>query len=73
MVKKHFKVAYDYVLSNYSRVRLCDPTEYSTRGSFVCGILQARTLEWISMPSSRESSQHMNILTLKNLDFNRKN
>ena len=29
MVKKHFTVAYEYVLSHFSRVQLCDPTDYS--------------------------------------------
>ena len=29
----------------------------SLSGSFVHGILQSRILEWVSMPSSRESSQ----------------
>ena len=36
---------------------LCDPMDRSPAGSSVCGILQARTLEWVSMPSSRGSSQ----------------
>ena len=36
---------------------LCDPIEGSLPGSSVYGILQARILEWISMPSSRGSSQ----------------
>ena len=36
---------------------LCDPTDCSPRGSSVKGILQARILEWVAMPSSRESSQ----------------
>ena len=49
------------------------PIDYSLLGSSVCGILQARIREWVSMSSSRESSQHMNKLILKNLDFNRKN
>ena len=35
---------------------LCDPMDYSPPGSFVNGILQARTLEWVAMPSSRGSS-----------------
>ena len=39
-----------------SRVRLCDPTDHSPPGSSVHGILQARILEWVAMPSSRESS-----------------
>ena len=37
---------------------LCDPMDYSLLGSSVCGILQARILEWVAMPSSRESFQH---------------
>ena len=36
---------------------LCDPTDYSPPGSSVHGILQARTLEWVAMPSSRASSR----------------
>ena len=32
---------------------LCDPMGSSPRGSSVHGILQARTLEWVAMPSSR--------------------
>ena len=31
---------------------LCDPMDYSPPGSSVCGILQARILEWVAMPSS---------------------
>ena len=36
---------------------LCDPVDCSPPGSSVHGILQARTLEWVAMPSSRGSSQ----------------
>ena len=36
---------------------LCDPMGCSPPGSSVHGILQARILEWVSMPSSRGSSQ----------------
>ena len=36
---------------------LCDPMDYSPLGSSVHGILQARTLEWVAIPFSRESSQ----------------
>ena len=36
---------------------LCNPIDGSPPGSPVPGILQARTLEWVAMPSSRESSQ----------------
>ena len=36
---------------------LCDPMNCSPPGSCVNGILQARILEWVAMPSPRESSQ----------------
>ena len=35
----------------------CDPMDCSPPGSSVHGILQARILEWVAMPSSRGSSQ----------------
>ena len=35
---------------------LCDPMDYSPPGSHVSGILQARILEWVAMPSSREGT-----------------
>ena len=36
---------------------LCNPVDFSSPGSSVHGILQARILEWVAMPSPRESSQ----------------
>ena len=36
---------------------LCDPLDYSLPCSSVHGILQARTLEWVSIPFSRGSSK----------------
>ena len=36
---------------------LCDPMDCNPPGSSVHGILQARILEWVTMPSSRGSSQ----------------
>ena len=36
---------------------LCDPKDCSPPVSSVVGILQARILEWVAMPSSRETSQ----------------
>ena len=36
---------------------LCDPMDRSPPGSSVHGILQARILEWVAMPSPRGSSQ----------------
>ena len=40
-----------------SYLTLCDPTVCSLAGSSVHGILQARILEWVAIPSSRGSSQ----------------
>ena len=45
------------VLNRFSCVRLCDPMNCSLPGSSVQGILQARILEWVAIPSSRGSSQ----------------
>ena len=39
-----------------SRLALCDPMDWSLPGSAVHGILQARILEWVAMPSCRGSS-----------------
>ena len=36
---------------------LWDPMDYSPPGSDVHGIFQGRTLEWVAIPFSRESSQ----------------
>ena len=36
---------------------LSDPMDCSLSGSSVCGILQARILEWVSIPFSRGSSR----------------
>ena len=39
-----------------SHVRLCNPMDCSPPGSSVYGILQARILDWVAMPSSRGPS-----------------
>ena len=44
------------MLSHFSHIRLCNPTDCSLPGSSVHGIFQARILEWVAMPSSRGSS-----------------
>ena len=44
------------MLNYFGRVWLCDPMDCSLPGSSVHGILQARILEWVAMPSSRGSS-----------------
>ena len=40
------------LLSHFSRVWLCDPTDGSPQGSPVPEILQARTLEWVAISFS---------------------
>ena len=37
-----------------SCLTLCDPVDCSPPGSSIRGILQARILEWVAMPSSRD-------------------
>ena len=50
--------AHVYVHTNLpqSCSTLCDPMDCSLAGSSVHGILQAKTLEWVAIPSSRGSS-----------------
>ena len=50
---------YDYVcmLAAQSCLTLCDPIDYTSLGSSVYGIFQARILEWVAIPFSRGSSQ----------------
>ena len=38
---------------------LCDPMDCNPPGSFVCGILQTRVLEWVAIPFSRGSFKPM--------------
>ena len=40
-----------------SCMTLCDPMDCSLPGSSIRGIFQARLLEWVAMPSSKESSR----------------
>ena len=44
------------MLSHFIHVWLCHPMDCSPPGSSVCGIPQARILEWVAMPSSKGSS-----------------
>ena len=46
----------DLVLSHSVMSNSCNPMACSPPGSSVLGILQARTLEWVSIPFSRGSS-----------------
>ena len=45
------------VIANTPLPILCDPMDCSPPGSSVLGILQARILVWVAMPSSGRSSQ----------------
>ena len=45
-----------YMLEAQSCPTLCKPIDCSPLGFFVHGILQARILEWMAIPCSRESS-----------------
>ena len=49
-------LGYLWAKSLQSCLTVCDPMDCSPPGSSVHGILQARTLEWVTMPSSRGSS-----------------
>ena len=56
LIRIHFLVLVR-AKSLQSRPTLCDPTDCSMPGSSVHGIVQARTLEWLAIPSSRGSSR----------------
>ena len=45
------------MLVTQSCLTLFDPMDYSPLGSSVHGILQARILEWVAIPFSRESDR----------------
>ena len=45
------------MLVSQSCLTLCNSMDCSLQGSFVYGILQARILEWVTIPFSRGSSQ----------------
>ena len=49
LIKLHAK-------SFQSCLTLCDPVDHSLTGSSVHGVLQARILEWVAMPSSGDHS-----------------
>ena len=61
-LKEHFSQAHSALLGTWQAINesefpqlcptLCDPMDYT-----VPGILQARILEWVAFPFSRESSQ----------------
>ena len=50
-------IFYSFIIYLYIIYTLCDPMDCSPLGSSVHGILQARILEGVAMPSSGGSSQ----------------
>ena len=55
-------LAYDLVcLVTQSYLSLCNPMDCSPPGSSVCGISQARILQWVAMPSFRGSHRHVTL------------
>ena len=56
-MQENLKEAVLLCLVTQSCLTLCDPMDCSPPGFSVHGILQARMLEWVAMPSSRGSSQ----------------
>ena len=55
------------VLATQSCPTLCDRMDCSPPGSSVCGILQARIVEWVAIPFSRRSPQSIFPIQGKNL------
>ena len=51
------KKEYTLSVSHSVCLTLCDPMECSQLGLSVLGILQAKILDWVAIPFSRESSQ----------------
>ena len=58
LLKSSFCVSLSLASESVSRScpTLCDPMDSSTPGSFVHGILQARILEWVAIPSPGDLS-----------------
>ena len=52
-----FKLIVNSVLVAQSCLPLCEPMDCSPPGSPIHGMLQARILDWVAMPSSRGSSK----------------
>ena len=53
----NFTCVVTFALSHFSHLTICDAANCGLPGFSVCGILQARILEWVAMPSSGGSSQ----------------
>ena len=55
------------LLSQFSRVRLCEPIDGSPPGSPVPGILRARTLEWVAISFSNACTWKMKVNSLNHV------
>ena len=51
------ELTYTHCLVGQLCSTLCDPMDLAHQAPLSMGILQARILEWVAMPSSRGSSQ----------------
>ena len=60
-----FKLLCKHAKSLQSCLTLCDPMDCNPPGFSVHGILQARILKWIAMPSSRGYSIYMYLFSFK--------
>ena len=67
----HLELIFMYVKSLQSCLTLWNPMDCSPLGSTVHGILQARILEWIAMPSPRGSSLPRDRTRLSSVQFSR--
>ena len=58
------------MLSRFSHVQFfCGPMDCSPPGSSVPGTLQARILQWVSMPSSMGPSQSRNQICVSSVTY----
>ena len=55
------------LLSHFSRVQFCDPTDGSPPGSPIPGILQARTWEWVAISFSNEWKWKVKVKSLSHI------
>ena len=54
LITKHLSsVVKQLEVKSLSRVRLCDPTDYSLPGSSIHGLFQARIVEWVAISFTR--------------------
>ena len=57
------------LLSRFSHVRLCNPIDGSPTGSPIPGILQARTLEWVTISFSNAGKRKVKVKSLSRVQL----